>query len=590
MYWDLHMAGTENPSKSPYPQMKRFTACLDELIAIEEVDSAACHELKEKLASQTFNILVVGQFNRGKTTLINALIGEALLPVGVIPLTSVVTVLSYGETPAIKVCFQDGRCVESTTESLADYVTERGNPHNTKGVKEVAVSYPSPWLKDGVRLVDTPGIGSVYSHNTDLAYRFLPKADAVLFLLCADQPVSQAELDFLRDVREYAQRIFFLLNKADYLSEIELQDAVIFARSAIAEAMGSEPFISPLSARLALEGKLNGSTELIEISLLPHFFTKLQAFLQKEKGEALIASVIANLLRIISQAHFRCELELKSLTTPLDELQEKIRTFEEKMRDVRLAREEFGILLEGEAKRLVSKIIDPNLDAFKTNLVREVSDFVERYFVEHQEMPARELCKALEEEIIREIREAFDTWRSKEDETVGVAFESLCARFTTRINDMVDELFRFSAELFAIPFDAVRADSLWTAKSGFYYKFWSEPGSLVVLTSSVIMLLPRFLSENIILKKMKGQVHETVDTQSGRVRYDFTVRLDKSVRAFRQEMLRRIEATVESIENALQKGTELRQASETDLASRGKNLQETLMKLGEIQGRVTEIG
>ncbi|HTP64244.1 MAG TPA: dynamin family protein [Geobacteraceae bacterium] len=590
MHHNLHAEETRNLPRSPNSNSKCLAESIDRLLTVEEVAAEACAELKDKLASQTFNILVVGQFNRGKTTLINALIGEALLPVGVIPLTSVVTVLSYGETPAIKVCFQDGRCVESTTESLADYVTERGNPHNTKGVKEVAVSYPSPWLKDGVRLVDTPGIGSVYSHNTDLAYRFLPKADAVLFLLCADQPVSQAELDFLRDVREYAQRIFFLLNKADYLSEIELQDAVIFARSAIAEAMGSKPFIAPVSARLALDGKLSGSAELAEKSLLPHFFTKLQAFLQKEKGEALIASVIANLLRIISQAHFRCELELKSLTTPLDELQEKIRIFEEKMRDVRLAREEFGILLEGEAKRLVSKIIDPNLDAFKTNLVREVSDFVERYFVEHQEMPARELCKALEEEIIREIREAFDTWRSKEDETVGVAFEALCARFTARINDMVDGLFRFSAELFAIPFAAVQADSLWTAKSGFYYKFWSEPGSLVVLTSSVILLLPRFLSGGLILKKMKGQVHEMVDTQSGRVRYDFTVRLDKSVRAFRREMLRRIEATVESIENALQKGTELRQASETDLASRGKNLQETLMKLGEIQGRVTEIG
>lgn len=569
--------------------MKRLAACLDELDAVEGIDRDACGELKEKLTSHTFNLLVVGQFNRGKTTLINALIGESLLPVGVIPLTSVVTVLSYGEAPVINVCFEDGRCVETIPASLGEYVTEKGNPHNVKGVREVVVSYPSPWLKGGVRLVDTPGIGSVYSHNTDLAYRYLPQADAVLFLLSADQPVSQAECDFLRDVREYAQRIFFLLNKADYLSGSELQDAVTFAQSTIAEAMGQEPFIAPVSARLALEGKLNGSAELIERSLLPLFFTTLHNFLQKEKGEVLVSSVVRNLLRIISQARFRCDLELKSLSTPIDELEEKIRTFEEKKQEVMLAREEYGIVLEGEAKRLVSKIVDPNLDIFKTNLIRQVAASVERYFSEHQNLPARKLSEALEQEIIREIREAFDTWRSAEDERVGRAFESLCSRFTVRINDTVDELFRFSAELFAVPFASVKADSLWSVESGFYYKFWSEPGSFKIFTSSVILALPRFISDRLILKRMKEHVQETVEMQSGRVRHDFSVRLDKSVQAFRREMLRRIEATVESIEAALQKGTRLRQVGETEFVSRGRSLQEAVEKLDNIQWRIMKL-
>ncbi len=569
--------------------MKELAASLEELAAVEGVDREACNELKEKLTSHTFNLLVVGQFNRGKTTLINALIGESLLPVGVIPLTSVVTVLSYGEEPIIKVCFEDGRCVEATPESLSEYVTEKGNPHNEKEVREVAVSYPSPWLKGGVRLVDTPGIGSVYSHNTDLAYRYLPQADAVLFLLSADQPVSQAECDFLRDVREYAQRIFFLLNKADYLSESELQDAVAFAQSTIAEAMGQEPFIAPISARLALEGKLTGSAEVVERSLLPLFFTTLHNFLQKEKGEVLVASAVRNLLRIISQARFRCDLELKSLSTPIGELEEKIRLFEEKKQEVMLAREEYGLVLEGEAKRLVARIVEPNLEVFKTNLVRQVGASVEKYFTEQQGLSARKLNEALEQEIIGEIREAFDTWRSQEDEKVGKVFESLCSRFTVRINDTVDELFRFSAELFAIPFASVQADSLWSVESGFYYKFWSEPGSLKIFTSSIILALPRFISDRLILKRMKEHVQETIEMQSGRVRHDFAVRLDKSVRAFRREMLRRIEATVESIEAALQKGTQLRQAGKTEFASRGRSLQEAVEGLENIRWRVMKL-
>lgn len=566
--------------------MKRLAACLDEIATVEGIDHKACSELKDKLTSHTFNLLVVGQFNRGKTTLINALIGEALLPVGVTPLTSVVTVLTYGEASVIKVCFQDGHCVETTPESLDGYVTEKGNPRNVKEVREVTVSYPSPWLKGGIRLMDTPGIGSVYRHNTDLAYLYLPQADAVLFLLSADQPVSQAECDFLRDVREYAERIFFLINKADYLSETELREAVTFAQTTIAEAMGREAFIAPVSARMALEGKLTGSAELVEKSLLPLFFTTLHTFLQKEKGVVLIGSVGRNLLRIISQARFQCDLELTSLKTPLGELQEKLRTFEVKKQEVMLAREEYGILLEGEAKRLLRKIVEPDLAAFKTDLIRQVSVVVERYFNEHQALPTRQLREALEQEIIQEIREAFNVWRSGEDEKAGGEFEALCSRFTSRINETVDELFSFSAELFAIPFDAVQADSLWAVESGFYYKFWSEPGSLKIFTSSVLLTLPRFIGNKLILKRMGKHIEETIDMQSGRVRHDFASRLDKSVQAFRREMLRRIEATVENIETALEKGTRLKDAGEKEFSSRSKALMEAASKLDDIRERV----
>ena len=181
-------------------------------------DRTSCLEWKEKLETNTFNLVAVGQFKRGKTCLINALLGADILPVSVVPLTSIVTIVVYGETVGVKVFFKNGKIVDIPVESLPDYVTETGNPKNEKAVSEVVVFYPSPYLKDGVRLVDTPGVGSVYVHNTDVAYRYLPKSDAALFLLSIDQPVSSAEIEFLNDVREYAGRIFFLLNKTDYLS------------------------------------------------------------------------------------------------------------------------------------------------------------------------------------------------------------------------------------------------------------------------------------------------------------------------------------------------------------------------------------
>lgn len=541
-----------------------LATCINDLIAVEGVEADACLDLAEKLDSHAFNILVVGQFNRGKTTLINALIGEDLLPVGVVPLTSVVTVLSFGENPAIKVCFQDGQCVETTPERLCEYVTEKGNPRNVKCVQQVDVAYPSPWLQDGVRLVDTPGIGSVYQHNTDVAYRFLPKADAVIFLLSAEQPVSQAECDFLRDVKAYAGRIFFLLNKADYLLDTELRDAIYFANMTIAEALGQKPHIFPASARQALNGKLTGSREQLEKSRLPLFFAALNNFLLKDKGEVLIDSISRNLQRLISQAHLSIELEQKCLATPLAELEEKIWAFDVKKIEVDAARNEYSVILTAEAKRLEQQV-ETELNLFKTELQQTISAAVEVEYRENHSMPSRALSTHLEQFVTSTVRDKFDVWRTVEDEKMAGEFDRLCARFSTRINETVDDLFRFSADLFDISFAAVKVESLRNSSSGFYYKFWSEPGSMKLFTSSLLLALPKVIGDKMLVKKMQEYAVDSVEIQSGRLRHDFTQRLEKGVRAFNREMTAKLDVTAGGIEFAMAKGIKRQQANEHEV-------------------------
>lgn len=561
--------------------LKMLTACINDLIAMEGVDAEACCELLEKLASHTFNILIVGQFNRGKTTLINALVGEDLLPVGVIPLTSVVTVLSYGEDPVIKVCFQDGRCVETTPDRLVEYVTEKGNPRNAKGVQEVDVAYPSPWLRDGVRLVDTPGIGSVYQHNTDVAYRFLPKADAVIFLLSAEQPVSQAECDFLRDVRAYAGRIFFLLNKADYLLDTELWDAIAFANMTITEALGQEPLIFPASARQALNGKLTGSRDQLEKSRLPLFFTVLNNFLMKEKGAVLIDSISRNLQRLITQTRLSIELEQKSLATPLTELEEKISAFYVKKNEVDAARNEYSIIMTAEVKKLEQQA-ETELNLFKTELQQTISTAVETEYRENRSMSSRALSAHLEDFVTSTVRVKFDVWRTVEDEKIAGEFDRLCARFSTRINETVDELFRFSADLFDISFAAVRAESLRNTSSGFYYKFWSEPGSMKLFTSSLLLALPKFIGDSRLVKKMQEYAVDCVEVQSGRLRHDFAQRLEKGVRAFNREMIAKLDVTAGGIESAIANGLKQQKGDELEVERHHAALCTKLKQLDEI--------
>jgi hypothetical protein len=140
--------------------------------------------------------------------------------VGVIPLTSVVTVIRYGVVPSLTVVLESGDARTVPLAELADYVTEKGNPRNEKQVREVQIDHPSSWLENGVRLVDTPGIGSVYDQNSDMTMRYVPQADAVLFVGSVDQPMSRAELEFLDVIRPHAAKIFCLMNKTGNYSPV----------------------------------------------------------------------------------------------------------------------------------------------------------------------------------------------------------------------------------------------------------------------------------------------------------------------------------------------------------------------------------
>lgn len=573
-----------------YSQSKgELLRIIDEMLTEENIRGCPCAELREKIETNTFNLVVVGQFKRGKTSLINALLGADLLPVAVVPLTSIVTIMKFGDALRINVHFNDGRIAEIKPENLPEFVTERGNPKNGKDVSEVVITYPSPFLKGGVQIIDTPGVGSVYEHNTDVAYQYLPKSDAALFLLSVDQPLSKAELDFLRDVREYSSRIFFLLNKADYFCEADLSESTDFSQNVLKEAMGADMRIFPVSAKLALEGKLAGSEDIVQKSYLPQFSSVLNTFLMEEKGKILLLSVINNLLRLLSQARFELDLEMKSLATPLEELIEKIKTFEQKKKDVLLEKNDFDILLDGEIKRIMKNVLDEDLNAYGKDLRLKAEAGFEKFYREESELSLRELKKHLEEHIIAEVRQAVNLWRGIEDEKLAKTFETVCKRFITRIDETVDSLLKFSSELFAVPYEAVKAEALWSTKSRFYYKFSEQPVGLEIITSSVTLALPKFLGGKIILRKMKEYLHRVITMQLARIGSDFEERLDKSKLDFRWEMLQRIEATIEGTGVAIEKGMSQRSRSEKEIAERKNEVSAILSRLDTIKDSLLKL-
>ena len=123
--------------------------------------------LEEKLAAGQLHLAVLGQMKRGKSSLINALLAADVLPTGVLPVTAIITEIRYGSSPAATIVYTAGGMRESVAlNTLADYITEAGNPGNRKQVASVEISYPSSFLESGIVLIDTPGIGSTHAHNT----------------------------------------------------------------------------------------------------------------------------------------------------------------------------------------------------------------------------------------------------------------------------------------------------------------------------------------------------------------------------------------------------------------------------------------
>lgn len=581
-----------HPQSTASPDLRRIEieACLRAAADLPGIDAATCHWLSRKLSERVFNLVAAGQFKRGKSTVINALLGEPLVPAGVVPLTSVITVIQSGTAPAAYATLRYGQKRAIRIAELGDYVTERGNPANTKSVERVIIEHPSPWLADGVSLVDTPGIASVYEHNTDETRKYLPQADAVLFIASVDQPVSRAELDFLRDIRRYAGKIFCLLNKTDYLRQDELRESLAFSVHAIREALGTDDVpVFPVSARLALEGKMGGDAESIARSGFPAFELALRNFMAQEKTDAWLRSLGRGLERLLTQARFVLDLESKALIEPLEHIEANLALFRQEKARAERARADYCVLLEADARVLLKQDIEQKLDDFKRAQKTEIRAAIDRWVGELRGLPSRKLHAVLADRRIAAIRAAYDDWLAQEDVEISRAFQRLCARFWASLQQSVDELIRRSSELFSVDFDRADTEPRWTAESGFYYKFWYEPTSLKILSTSAVLMLPRLLAAPLIAKRAKATAVELIEVQAGRIRHDLDERLKKSVQDAQRQMLRQIDATVAGIEAAIEAGVSLRLRSAEQVAARSAQLQSARREITALLTRLRRV-
>lgn len=349
--------------------------------------------LRERLQEARLQIAILGQFKRGKSTFINALLRAPLLPSAVVPATAIPTFIAWGAVPRIRVTYRDTRPPEdfhppdpvAVRAELNQWVTEQGNPVNRRQVRRVDLFFPADVLRDGMVLIDTPGVGSTLRHNTDAALQVLPECDAALFVVSADPPITEAEIAYLRAIRPHVVRLHFVLNKIDYLNGPEQEQATAFLRNALRGSFGSaeEPQIFPLSARDALQAVAEGNGAALDASGLPRIERDILHPLRGDKLNALRASAAVKAKMLLARGLAELSLQRRALELPLDDLEQRARKLGDALHDTKREQQLAHDMLAGDKRRVVEKL-ESQAEALREEAQRRFAALVQRHMQDNR--------------------------------------------------------------------------------------------------------------------------------------------------------------------------------------------------------------
>jgi len=245
--------------------------------------------LASRMEDDSFELALFGRVSSGKSSLLNSLLGTNVLPVGINPITAVPTKLRYGPTLRAAVAYGDGRSEAVSIEELSRLVTEQGNPGNLKNVVRAIVEVPSPRLKQGVLLVDTPGLGSLATRGAAETLAYLPSCDLALLLIDAGATLSDEDIGTLRLLYEAGIPALVLLSKADLLAEGDLHRAINYIQEHVKHDLSLDVTVHPVSAVEHYSILLD---QFFERELLPRF----------EKARALRESSVARKIGSLREA------------------------------------------------------------------------------------------------------------------------------------------------------------------------------------------------------------------------------------------------------------------------------------------------
>jgi len=202
-----------------------------------------------RLESPDLEVAFFGRVSSGKSSLLNYLLGTEILPVGVLPVTAVLTRLRRAEQAEIVVRFESSEPQRLPLDRITEFVTEEGNPGNERRVTEVEVRLPNPRLAEGVVFMDTPGVGSLATFGAAQTKAYLPRCDLGILLVDAGSTMNEEDLGLLRGFFEAEIPVTVLISKSDLLNAGDRRRVIDYVKRLVSNELGTEIPVYPVSSR-----------------------------------------------------------------------------------------------------------------------------------------------------------------------------------------------------------------------------------------------------------------------------------------------------------------------------------------------------
>ncbi len=531
--------------------------------------------LAERIAARRFHIAVLGELKRGKSTLVNALIGQELLPCGVVPLTAVATEVHFGMGQST-VVFIDGRRLPIEECEIADYVTERENPGNVKAVARVEVGTHQAFGAPGVVLVDTPGVASVNEHNTATARDLLSESDAAVLVLSADSPLSESELAILAELDARCEQVFVVINKSDHLAGDDIDEVEAFVVGHLRRVLSqwSGPYCTDARSALRADpvppGRATGG--------FLAFRAALESFIGDDLAAARGDAAVGELRRLAQGLDQALQLEAAAGALNADDLRLLLSRFEGAARDGRRALEEDRVVVDHEVAQVaidIGKRLAELAAAASRSCRSELA-------LAAQAVPARRLDDELRRVVEECVRRELEPIRRAVGNELDSAWGSIAGHFSEAVRSRINELIGVANELFDVHLPAASVPPVASRRDRFSYLFVRVESPTAPIGRLLGLLLPRGAARRRALDAAERRLVQELDKHAGRARYDLAQRLESVNGEFVAAMVAEYEETQSSLVRAARGAHSLLELSEEERAGRDRRRDEVRALVAEI--------
>ena len=404
-----------------------------------------------KLESERFHLVVLGEFNHGKSTFVNAMLGADILPVGITPTTASINHVVYAASPTARVVLTSGESKPLDASQIKEWVTVAGG--HASEVSYVEVGFPSELLQNNVVLVDTPGVNDLNEQRAEVTYGYVPRADAVVFLLDAGQALKDSETEFLRSrVFEAArERLIFVLGKMDMLSGDEKPAVIDYVKTGLAK-LTPDPVVFPLSAK-------DWAKTRDPQSGMPELLAYLERFLARDRAQVILDNAAADATRTAAYLENNLGVRMRAYDLDIGELETRIAAVREQLDTSKRKLDELHVRIDADGESIKNQIaldleqfakafvaaLPAQIDSVDANDVKAyLPAFIEDKFKEWAELEGAKLAAMLEhlaEEVI-----------SITNENVAAAAATLAERLgpeDTQVDITVDS-FKYDVGIYAV--------------------------------------------------------------------------------------------------------------------------------------------